>query len=53
MSMQSKPLSIGNGPIKSMVMLLLRLSGTGRGWRGPAGFVVRDLFHWHSEQEGM
>ena len=51
-SMQSKPLSLGKGPMKSIAIESQRLSGIGRGWRGPNGLVVQDLFRWQSVQAG-
>src|ERR1700749_3533242 len=42
--MESKPLSGGRGPKKSMATLLKWLLGTGRGCRGPAGLCVLLLF---------
>ena len=41
---ESKPLSMGKGPIKSIATESPRCSGMGRGWRGPNGLFVRDLF---------
>ena len=51
--MQSNPLSMGKGPMKSSEIESQRSSGTGRGCKGPEGFVVELLFRIHSEQEGM
>ena len=51
-SKQSKPSSGGEGPMKSMATESPQLSGTGRGCKGPIGLVVKDLFRWHSTQEG-
>jgi hypothetical protein len=50
--MEWKPLSFGKGPMKSMATESQRWSGTGSGWRGPTGLVVRDLFRWQSAQAG-
>ena len=52
-SIQSCPWSLGRGPIKSIDMESQHLSGTGNGWSGPEAFLVLDLLHWQSGQEGI
>jgi hypothetical protein len=52
-NIQSKPLSIGKGPMKSIKIESPQSSGTGRGCRGPVGLDVELLFHMHSVQEEM
>jgi len=52
-TMQLKPSSSGQGPIKSIAMELPCSSGMGRGCSGPAGLVVLLLFLWQSMQVGM
>ena len=44
---QSIPLSVGKGPIKSIATLSPRLFGTGKGCKGLGRFVVGDLLCWH------
>ena len=39
-TIESKPLSIGNGPMKSIATASPRCSGIGNGCSGPKGFVV-------------
>ena len=51
--MQSKPLSVVGGPMKSSATLSAHSSGTGNGCRGPGAFVVQDLLHWQALHEGM
>ena len=51
--MQLCPLSLGRGPMKSMVILSPQALGTGKGYRGPAGACEEDLLHWQLEQDGM
>ena len=50
---ESKPLSKGRGPMKSIATESQRESGIGNGWRGPIGLEVVDLFRWQSAQDGM
>ena len=50
---QSKPLSGGSGPMKSMETDSQRSSGIGKGCKGPEGLDVELLFRRHSAQEGM
>ena len=50
---QSKRLSRGRGPIKSMATLSPWSSGIGRGCKEPAGFLVDDLFRRQSVHKGM
>ena len=52
-SMQLNPVSRGKGPIKSIVMLSLHPSRTGRRCSGPMGFFVLDLFHKQSMHTGI
>lgn len=50
-TMVLKSLSLGSGPMKSIATESNRLSGTGRGCRGPPGFEVVFLFYWHLVHE--
>jgi hypothetical protein len=52
-SIQSKLLSMGSGPMKSIVILDPYASGTSNGWRGLDSLVVLNLFCRHSTHEGM
>ena len=50
---QSKLLSRGKGPIKSIETESQRSSGIGKGCRGPCGLEVGLLLRKHSAHEGM
>ena len=51
--MVSNPLSNGRGPMKSIATESQRSSGTRRGWSGPIGLVVCDLFLWQAAHDGI